>query len=190
MLLEILASVIDGRTAVYLSAPITSGKRLSDWQAQRNENLDTSHLAYRDEHRREVIEPNRAHAQSLAQELRRVWPKVLIDPTAVTDLPGWTQDDYRHLWARVIERYVDTIVFTDGWQYSNGCGYEFLTAQRSGARTLAEDQRPLTPEEGEQLIRAAISELRAQAFSSLFLEQVVEELAKLGNKSSKGLPAG
>jgi len=186
MLLKTLASVIDGRTAVYLSAPITSGKRFADWQAQQNEAFNMAQSTSQDEHRREVIKANRTHAQSLARELRRVWSRVLIDPTAVADLPGWTQDDYRHLWARVIERYADTVVFIDGWQYSNGCAYEFLIAQRSGAKTLSEDQHPLTLEAGEQLIRAAINELRTQALSPIFLQQVVEELAKMGDKNTKG----
>jgi len=185
-LLEILASVIEGRTAVYLSAPITSGKRFSEWHTQRNGDFNPSHPEHRAEHQREVIDPNRAHAQSIARPLRSQWAKVLIDPTAVADFPEWTQGDYRCLWAHVIQQYVDTIIFVDNWQYSNGCAYEFLIAQQTGAATLREDQQPLTLTDGEQLIRMALADMRGQPFSStLFLEQVVEEVAKLGNKDRK-----
>lgn len=186
-LLEILASVIEGRTAVYLSAPITSGKRFSEWHTQRNGDFNPSHPQHQEEHQREVIDPNRMHAQSIAQQLRSQWAKVLIDPTAVADFPGWTQGDYRCLWARVIEQYVDTIIFANGWQYSNGCAYEFLIAQQTGATTLREDQQLLTLSEGEQLIRMALADMREQTFSSTFLEQVVEELAKLRDKGIKEL---
>jgi len=188
ILLATLASIIDGRTAVYLSAPITSGKRFSEWHTKRNGDFNPSHPEHQAEHQREVIDPNRAHAQSIARQLRSQWAKVLIDPTAVADFPRWTQGDYRCLWARVIKQYVDTVIFVDNWQYSNGCAYEFLIAQQIGATTLRENRQPLLLPEGEQLIKMALADMRGQPFSStFFLEQVVEELAKLGTRDRKEL---
>jgi hypothetical protein len=186
IMLEVLASVVEGRTAVYLSAPITTGQRYVEWHRQNNTALDASHPKHRETYLREVVQPNRAQAGSLAQELRRLFAKVVIDPTVVADLPGWTQDDYRHLWARVIERYAGIVVFMNGWQYSNGCVYEFLTAQRSGATTLTENQHPLTREEGMQLIRAAMTEMRAHSLPTEFLVHVVEELARLRHDDNTG----
>ena len=188
-LTEMLVSTVEGRTAIYLSAPITSGQRFSDWYAQRGKRLDPSQPLYQDEYSRTVIDPNRRQAQTLARRLRRQFPQTLIDPTAVGDMSGWTQDDYRHLWACVIERYVSTIIFIDGWQYSNGCAYEFLIACKGGIIMLTEDQSPLQPVEGRQLIRTATRELHRQALSVTFLERCVEELATYDHEAIQNLNA-
>jgi hypothetical protein len=81
----------------------------------------------------------------------------VIDPTALPDLDGWTQEDYYLLWGRVIERYASTVVFLDDWQYSNGCVYEFLVAQRCNARSVDERLNLLTLPDGLDLIQKAIA---------------------------------
>lgn len=158
-LLNILGSVIVGRAAVYVSAPITSGRRLALWVGSRNVEFDPSHPENQAEFQREVLEPNCAHAQDVVSSLRKKFPNVVIDPTALKDIDGWTQDDYRHLWAKVIEQYATTVVFVDGWQYSNGCSYEFLISYQSASEhcplVLNENLKPLTIEQGLKHIRAA-----------------------------------
>ncbi|MEW6208174.1 MAG: hypothetical protein AB1631_07390 [Acidobacteriota bacterium] len=179
ILLQFLAGVIDGRSAIYVSAPITTGKRFSAWHANNGAGFDPSHPEYYEGHLREVIQPNREHARMVVRELRQSATEAIIDPTAVADFPEWTQDDYRYLWAGVIERYVKTLVFINGWQYSNGCAYEFLTAKRTGAMALDEKQHVITIEEGIKLIRSAIHEMRSYGVPTEFLEQMLEELAQM-----------
>lgn len=179
MLLQFLASAIDGRSAIYVSAPITTGKRFSNWHINNRPDFDSSHSEYYESHLREVIKPNREHAKTLVQELRQAVRGVLIDPTAVDDFPGWIQDDYRYLWAGIIERYVKSVVFVNGWQYSSGCAYEFLTARRTAAMTLDEQQRILTLEDGIQLIRSAITEMQCYNVPTEFLERVLKELIQM-----------
>jgi hypothetical protein len=122
------------------------------------------------------MEPNRAHVRSLIRKQRNTLGRVVIDPTALDALSGWTQDDYRVFWGRVIERYVSTVIFADDWQYSNGCAYEFLVAYRTGARAVDERQSLLTLEEGLQLIISAIIEMKSHDVPTEFLEYVREEL--------------
>jgi hypothetical protein len=180
-LLNILASVIVGRSAVYVSAPITSGRRLAQWLASRNVEFDPSHPESYAEFQREVLEPNCEHAQDIISNLRKKFPNVVIDPTALKDIEGWTQNDYRDLWGKVIEQYAKTVVFIDGWQYSNGCSYEFLVSYQSASDqcplVLNENLKPLTLEQGLILIRAAINELKEAELPTEFLERVVEQLA-------------
>ena len=180
-LLNILASVIVGRSAVYVSAPITSGRRLAQWLGSRNVEFDPSHPESYAEFQREVLEPNCEHAQDIISDLRKRFPNVVIDPTALKDIDGWTQDDYRYLWAKVIEQYATTVVFIDGWQYSNGCSYEFLVSYQSASDqcplVLNENLKPLTLEQGLILIKAAINELKEAELPTEFLERVVEQLA-------------
>jgi hypothetical protein len=180
-LLNILNSVIVGRSAVYVSAPITSGRRLAQWIGSRNIEFDPSHPENYAEFQREVLEPNCAHAQDIISKLRKEFSTVVIDPTALKDIDGWTQDDYRYLWARVIKRYATTVVFIDGWQYSNGCSYEFLVSYQSAEDhcplVLNENLKPLTIDQGLTLIRTAITELKEAGLSIEFLERVEEQLA-------------
>lgn len=182
-LLNILASVVVGRSAVYVSAPITSGKRLARWVGSRNVEFDPSHPDNYADFQREVLEPNCEHAQNAIINLRKKFPNVLVDPTALKDVDGWTQDDYRYLWAKVIEQYATTAVFLDGWQYSNGCSYEFLVSYQSASDhcplVLDENLKPLTLDQGLTLIGAATHELKEAGLPTEFLARVAEQLASI-----------
>jgi len=182
-LLSVLGSVIVGRSGVYVSAPITSGMRLARWLKSRNVEYDPSHPENYAEFQREVLEPNCEHAQEIISNLRTKFPNVVIDPTALKDIDGWTQNDYRYLWGKVIEQYATTVVFIDGWQYSNGCSYEFLVSYQSATDhcplVLNEKLEPLTLEAGLLLIKAAINELNEAGLSTEFLKRVAEQLASI-----------
>ncbi|MGH9957030.1 MAG: hypothetical protein ACREBC_07855 [Pyrinomonadaceae bacterium] len=190
-LLNILASVIVDRTAVYVSVPITSGRRLADWLTSRNLEFDPSHPETYAEFQREVLSPNYEHAQKTIGGLRKQFAAVVVDPTALKDIDGWVQDDYRYLWGRVIELYTRTVVFIDGWQYSNGCSYEFLVSQEcsDGERrfVLNEQLEPLTLKTGLSLIQSAIAELRQANIPTEFLEQVAAQLARTASSAEESV---
>jgi hypothetical protein len=180
-LLNLLRSVVVDRAAVYVSTPITSGRRFVDWSRRRNLETDLSHPATHQEFVREVLGPNNEHARTIIKKLRSMFPQALIDPTALKDIEGWTQNDYRVLWAKVIEQCAGTVVFLDEWQYSNGCAFEFLIANRLGPQPsiLNEALSPLTLEQGTHLVRSAILELQTAKFPTEFLQQVLNQLTKL-----------
>ncbi len=180
-LLNALGCVIVDRSAVYVSTPITSGQRFAHWSSNRDIEFDLSHPETYLEFKREVLEPNSEHARGIIKNLRSLFAQALIDPTALRDIEGWVQDDYRVLWAKVIEQYADTVVFLDGWQYSNGCTYEFLVAHRMTPRPLILQERlePLTLEGGIHLVKQAIAELQNSKLPTDFLQQVLNELTKL-----------
>ncbi len=155
--------------------------RLARWLRSRNVEFDPSHPESYAEFQREVLEPNCEHAQEIIGNLRTKFPNVVIDSTALKDIDGWTQDDYRYLWGKVIEQYATTVVFIDGWQYSNGCSYEFLISYQSASdhcpSVLDENLKPLTLEQGLTLIKAAINELNQAGLSTEFLQQIAGQLA-------------
>lgn len=179
-LLNVLGSVIVDHSGVYVSTPITSGRRFADWSNGRDLDVDLSHPATYQEFLREVLEPNTAHARKIIGKLRSSFPTALIDPTALKDIEGWDQADYRVLWAKVIEHYANTVVFLDGWQYSNGCAYEFLVSNQLDSRltTLKESLDPLTLEEGIRLIELAVLELQTSKLPTEFLRKVLDQLTK------------
>src|SRR5258706_2063918 len=180
-MLNVLRGVVVNHSAVYVSTPITSGRRFADWSNRRDVDVDLAHPQTYQDFLKEVLEPNSEHARKIINELQGLFAKALIDPTALKDIDGWVQDDYRVLWGRVIECYVDTVVFLDGWQYSNGCAYEFLVANRVTPRPsiFKETLEPLTVEEGIGLLKSAVLELRSSKFATDSLQQVLNELTKL-----------
>jgi len=178
LLTQVFATVIEGRTALYVSSPLTTGPRAFEWHLRNGGHSQGAFSAYAPDFHREVIEPNREATAGFVRYLRDKTNAVVIDPTALEDLPGWSQDDYRVFWGRVIERLADRVVFREGWQYSSGCAYEFLVAYTSGARLLRENLVPLTVEEGRSLIRDAVNETRDRGASSQFLSRVHEALRK------------
>jgi hypothetical protein len=180
-LLNMLGTVIADRSAVYVSTPITSGQRFAEWSSTRDVEFDLSHPETYLEFKREVLDPNSEHARGIIENLRGLFSRALIDPTALMDIVDWTQDDYRVLWGRVIELYAQTVVFLDGWQFSNGCTYEFFVANRMTPKPaiLSENLQPLPLEEGISLLNKAIFELQKSKLPTVFLQHAQTELTKL-----------
>jgi hypothetical protein len=181
LLLNLLGSAIVDHSGVYVSAPITSGRRFADRSSGRKLENDASRPETDREFQRKVREANSEHARKIIDRLRSLLPKALMDPTALKDIDGWTQGDYRALWAKVIERFAGTVVFLDDWQYSNGCAYEFLVANRLDPRPsiLKEDLQPLTLEKGIELLNSAVLDLQTSESPTDFLQRVLAELMKL-----------
>ena len=88
------------------------------------------------------------------------------------------QDDYRRLWAGVIERYVTLVVFVDGWAYSDGCAFEFFVAKAHDLGTVDQRESPIGLDVGMVAIRSAIADLQG-VDDVAFLGRVLEALGRL-----------
>ncbi|SRR6266705_68480 len=182
-MVEAFASVVEGRTAWYVSSPLTTGRRAFEWHTRNGsasaDGRDRQGARGSGSFLSEVVEPNRAQAAKYVRDLRARAGQVVIDPTALEDIPGWNQDDYRHFWGRVIEGFAGTVIFREGWEYSSGCAYEFLVARKSAAATLKEDLEPLDFGVARSLIERAVKEGGAKGYSAGFLRMVGESLDSL-----------
>jgi hypothetical protein len=185
LFLSALRSVIPAQSGVYVSAPLTSGRRFAEWSVSADSSLGASSTQYQLAHSDHVVRPNRAAAANAISQLRRDppdWlsqgasPLVVIDPTAVPDLDRWGQDDYRVLWKRVIEEFARAIVFLDGWNYSSGCAYEFLTGVRRGLDLRRVDGSNITAPEGIGLLSSGAKDLEGLGADTVFLRWVAEEV--------------
>ncbi|HSV65451.1 MAG TPA: hypothetical protein VLJ59_06020 [Mycobacteriales bacterium] len=167
------------RSEVYLSAPITTGELFVAWRQSAAGSLDRDHPDYPELHREHVMATNIARVAPLVGWLRDAFAgRLVIDPTVLADVPGWRQQDYHDFWCALIRRYVDTVVFADGWQYSHGCVAEFATAVSVGARLLTERLENLDLARAVELVGAAVARL----------ESVGEDTSKLrGWLASAGL---
>jgi hypothetical protein len=177
LLAQTFATVLDTRTAFYVSSPLTTGERAFEWHVRNGNVSASSSFDVSARFRRDVMEPNRRQAAQYVRELRRRTGRVVIDPTALEDVPEWTQGDYLVLWGTVIQQFVEAVVFRPGWQHSSGCAYEFLVASESGARLLNADLAPLSIQEGRGMIAHAVDETRMRGSVSPFLEGVLQALA-------------
>ena len=177
-ILKTYGTVVDGRTAVYVSAPITTGLRFAEWRSGLVQD-DVRHSSLKAQHRERVVIPNIAAAREVVRRVRRTFSEtVVIDPTALPDLPGWGQSEYRELWRHVVERFAKIVVFVDGWQFSEGCCYEYWVAHSSGATTLDSKSAPLPPGQALELIRAAIESQRVAGIETTFLADIRDKLSE------------
>lgn len=166
LFLNIFRTVTVRRSATYVSSPLTTGPRAFEWHRRNGAPVDAT--SFYDN----VIEPNRKDAAAFARALRERRGQVVIDPTALPDVPGWTQQDYRYFWGRVIEEFCIEVVFRDGWQFSSGCAYELLVAWHNDCRLLCEDGRALEIADALTLLEHAIREANLHGVASEFLTSV------------------
>lgn len=181
----VLNSLWDGKCAYYLSSPITSGKRYIDVESKDKKKSTPSVLS--EEKRRKLVDLGRDQTRPLVRRLRKELASNVIDPTAVADVIGWSQDDYRVLWGSIIERFVHTVIFANDWHYSLGCSYEFLIARQYGANTLTENLNDITLKRGQDLIREAANELRLSGENIEFHEAILLELKDLSKENDESL---
>ena len=173
LILTAFGSILEKRSAYYLSVPITSGKRYMEMRhlsgSGEGSREDSDNL------RAQLIQLSRVQTEPFVRHLRSQLSSCVIDPTAI-ELPNWDQADYHVFWASVIERYVHTVIFTEDWHYSRGCIYEYLTAIETGAKTLTKALALLPLDSGLKLIKRALTELRHNDENAAFHDAVAHRL--------------
>lgn len=171
-----LGCTIEGRSAIYVSSPLTTGRLAAEWHETNRQTKAAVSSEIANDFITDVVKVNRELAASYVRRLRSLESRVVVDPSALDDLPGWTQSDYRVLWGRVIEEYCEVVVFRDGWEHSSGCAYEFHVAVASNAHLVREDLTPLPMAAGRSLLLGATDEARRSGRSTAFLEGVLNAL--------------
>lgn len=168
-------STIKAENLTYISVPITSGPRL--YQFLEKYNIPTLAEAKKDHERflAEVIEPNMADGVKQSGywseklkgcviapaefdgKLYRSWGKV-----------HWNADDFMGMWVPLIDEKITNMAMLNGWEYSNGCGEEYLqaTLMQMGRRPRsnitihdAEEGRLLNLDEGIGLMANAFKDV-------------------------------
>ena len=161
-LLSVYRSALADTSALYCSAPITSGRRFIQWVRHRGHDIsdvDDAVVQYAGEHRAIVVAPNLAHAATVVRELRKRSPIPVIDPTGVPHISGWDQAAWLNFWESVIERFAIGVVLVNDWEFSYGCAHEFMFAHATGIPTFAEDGRFLDLAAGRALIEDAVAQI-------------------------------
>jgi len=178
---HLIAGLYEGSNLEYLSTPMTTGKRFIEWYKKEGCSLTSSGPVYKELHKKNVLQPNKEEARELVNRLRSEGIHIL-DPTYF-HLPGWTQKDYYYLWSRIIELYVSRLWFKDGWEYSNGCVYEFYVACWKKIDTVSESEQVFSRKQGMDKIESAILLMKDLGIDISFIQQILIHLKNIDDVS-------
>jgi len=174
ILLSALDCVLNGEKAVYASSDLTTGRRFyellrkSDARTPEDLRAKIGDKMYR----RKLFEPNSLAANAFARSLRhRLGGSTLVIAPAPLTVQGWSQKQYLEFFETLIRTRVQAVYLNDGWQYSNGCTFEFAVAQEAGIATFDADCEPIDRVRGVHLIECAALELEAMGIEPIGLRR-------------------
>jgi hypothetical protein len=168
MVLSAIDCVLNGEKALYASSPLTTGRHLLSLFAQHGVRT-TAELKERlgeAEHLRQTFGRTSAAANEFARTLRARSGGALVLTPAPFIAPDWSQPEYLALWETLIRTRFAALHFNQGWQYSNGCTFEFAVAADARLPTYDTEGRPLDLETALALVGAAIAEIEAAGFDA------------------------
>lgn len=181
-LVEQLSCVIDDKSATYVSIPISSGKKFVDWYKSVGKNfLKKGDDLYRSEHYKSVIKENTSAATNKLREIKSRIDAPIIDPTKL-EFIEWEQDEYRYYWGKVIEKYAKQAIFCDGWEYSDGCSFEFLKSIELNIECLDQNLEMISLENALKMLDASILEMRGSDLNTDYIERVFKSLSSLNER--------
>jgi len=140
----ICKKMFEGNEIIYISSPINTGKRFIDWYELVGKNLIIDSDEYCKEKEKNVVKPNINAIKEYVKKIRKKTSKVIIEPTNIeNDMLNWSQNEFYQFWDRVIKELVDEVIFLDGWEYSIGCCYEYLSAIVNNKKTYNQNMKIL-----------------------------------------------
>lgn len=179
--------VLNGEKAVYASSELTTGPRLFQlFEEYGVRDIAALKAALGDEGwRKRLWAPNVAEANAFARELRdRIPGRSLTVTPAPYSAPGWNQEEYLALWESLIRTRFRAVCFSDDWEYSNGCTFEFAVAWDAGLPTFDAQGHDLGLLAGIALIERAVREIESEGFDASGLRLNLARLEEIGNRSA------
>lgn len=165
------------RGALYASAPVTSGERLYELMKElKLASPDDVKRLHREIFAERIMRPNIADGVQFANDLRKKGFRLVIAPGAFF-AKGWAQEHYMSLWRQVIERYVRTVAFAPGWQWSNGCVEELLIAIQNEKRIFLGHEPVRRVEDAADMVKKAIDEIDLWGFDPKPIYDIWRQIA-------------
>lgn len=161
--------------AVYVSGPITTGRRFVDWFLDIGYLLEDDPDAYKHALKKTVIPPNESDILTMAELLRVKFAIPVIEPASLKII-SWDQKNYYQFWEAVIKRYVVRLVAIDDWQFSVGCAIEFQYAIKCGIPVETVSGNPIALESGSALMLEAAIDIERRSTTSGRLRRIANRL--------------
>ncbi|HEY0511949.1 MAG TPA: hypothetical protein VGH73_08595 [Thermoanaerobaculia bacterium] len=179
--------VLNGEKAIYASSELTTGPRLFQlFEEYGVRDIAALKAALGDEGwRKRLWDPNVAEANAFARELRDRVPGHPLTVTPAPFLaPGWSQEEYLALWESLIRTRFRAVGFSDDWEYSNGCTFEFAVAWDEGLPTFDARGKDLDLPAGIVRIERAVREIEAEGFDATSLRVNLARLEEIRSRTS------
>jgi hypothetical protein len=181
--IKILISMIDclvfDREAVYASSEFTTGRRFYDlcrqYRARAGSELKAQ-LGPR--YSALLLKPNLERGVEFARSVRKFGHEIVITPHPLV-VPGWSQPEYLAFWEAVITKKCRIVYFNEGWEFSNGCSFEYLVGLKARLPLLDQNNEPIRAEKAAELVRLAIEQLEQEGFGVPDLRRVYDQLTSL-----------
>ncbi len=187
MLLSLLDCVVLDREAVYASSEFTTGRRFYDLCRQYNvRTAEDLKRRLGDEYSNRLLTANKDEGIRFARKLRELGHSIVLTPNPFHADPlnlkrNWSQSEYLDFWNLVISRKCQAVCFNEGWQFSDGCTFEYFAGLKAGVQLFDHCGKPLKLRTAIEMIASAIGTLESDGFSVPKLRDV---LAKLSSFSS------
>jgi hypothetical protein len=175
-----------GKTAIYCSSELTSGRR---WYRILEQHGVRSNPALKGK----LGEAEYERAYQMNMDANKGWSArfativrhshddgtEVIDPGPLT-VPDWKkQDPYYAFWETLIRHHMREVRFNQDWQFSNGCTYEFAVALDERIPTLDSEGTELSPYEAVELVRKAVANLKGNGFDVAKLQEHLKLIESL-----------
>lgn len=175
LILGAFECLVDGKKAVYIAVPITTGIRL--WELAREckiSDLREVPKKHPKLFRESVLKPNLKDAKRASDRVRRKH-FLAIDPSRLM-VAEWSQDDYVQLWRSVLETRVERVALSPNWVYSLGCLEEYMTASVKGVKVTDLEGRAVTRRDAEREIEQALSNGKSWGINTSYLRSALRQL--------------
>lgn len=177
-----MASAIPLKSAIFISGSISSGKRFLEWYLNKGKHISEKEI-YKAERHKEVIEHNQLHISNLANKVRK--NNVIVIEPSTLEMPHWGMHEYLYFWKEVIIRHAKTIVFSNNWEYSDGCNYEFYLALLHNLEMRDENGNNIAIRNSILEIKKAIQEHEEAGLDVSFKRKALAEIEKLSTNSTQ-----
>ncbi len=199
-------ATIKAKNITYVSVPITSGPELyafmdrHGFRSQEEAKLDRALFL------REVIEPNMARgvkgAEAWAQKGGAVIAPAEFDGAlyrAYGTGVHWGPNDFMGMWVPLIDEKITNMAMMKGWEYSNGCGEEYLQAvlMQMGRRARSsitivdgDSARPIPLDEGIALMARAFEDIISRGIQPRNMAETLGKLLEAEDRFYREKTAG
>jgi len=174
-LLSALECVLGGRVGVYVSGPITTGRRFVDWYLDIGHSLEGDLNAYNVAKENSVVRGNESDIVNVAQELRATLAVTVIEPASLK-IHSWSQENFYYFWTGVLDRFISRMIVLDGWQFSVGCAVEFEYAVKKGIQVESMQGLRINRDAGNELILEAAADIERRGRSWEVLRKLADGL--------------
>jgi hypothetical protein len=179
-LLRAIACVVEGKTATYVSGPITTGQHFINWYLRVGSRLGHGSEAYLEALRQDVVAANQKVIEEVTRQTRGTG-RLVIEP-ATLEVNGWGQADYVSFWLKVIDMFAAEMVMVSQWQYSLGCCAEFRHAIDGGLTVKDHRGEHIDRATGMNMLLDAANDIEARGHDFEFLIKVAAKLRRFADQ--------